>query len=748
MKQEKTLYASVDLELTGFDPLVDEVVEIGIVLFEIQSGKMVVLKEWDSLIKPKATLHARIQGLTGITEFDLQSAPSKEQVLPEVQALLRGTMLVGHGVGLDKRFLEGFGVEVKVGVLDTLELAQIFLPTYHSYNLENLSHALAIHHGSAHRALSDAQATVGVLRALVAIFWSLAEGTRTRVAKIAQQRGYAWAIFFTDTYAEQLDGVVFTQLEEVGHIGISEETLPIFETASSVFSVHNAFEVPWKALADDREAWVVALSSREQVLEVAKKGYATPFLGIAEAVSSQAIEQAESSVGALHEREVLALLKILVWQANQTTATPLLAEINWSLLGVDFKKRFSEVRPFPQAAGVVVVDYRSIAGIPPGKSIWICETDKYIQWVEQQSGHMLSWQGIIHQLRQIYNPETGFGDVSKAIELQEAVVATDLFYASVLLLLKKHHGVAQGIVAQADVSPFVENQLIQAGNNYAQRLGRLSALASDKNFTRIVQNVETFFQRETPIDELRWIEIGDGRCVFISRPLNLALTQQNILRGARKIVYTTDVRSGQCLRYIAERVSMGTTPPVLMASISTPLVVNPTVAVYTSEAERGAALLQSMTGELAYYVFPDQRTLKAYYDAYYARFSQKQAIIAVGVHGGVNKVLRNFAFSTKSIVLIAHAALAGFNALKLDAKRVVYVGLPNTDMSHPFTVALAQKFFNSVDEANLTFQALGFVQSLRPFGKTAQKFEVSMALLEAEAQVCERLLSVEQDKLI
>ncbi|MBL8031431.1 MAG: 3'-5' exonuclease, partial [Candidatus Doudnabacteria bacterium] len=137
MSEQKTIYASVDLELTGFDPATDEIVEIGIVLFELRQGLIVVLQEWQTLVKPKGSLHTRIQGLTGITEQALESAPTKDMVFSKVAALLENTVLVGHGVSLDRRFLEAFGLAQSSATVDTLELAQIFLPTYHSYNLEN-----------------------------------------------------------------------------------------------------------------------------------------------------------------------------------------------------------------------------------------------------------------------------------------------------------------------------------------------------------------------------------------------------------------------------------------------------------------------------------------------------------------------------------------------------------------------------------------------------------------------------------
>lgn len=742
MSEQKTVYASVDLELTGFDPLVDEIVEIGVVLFEVDAGKIKVVREWQSLVRPSGSLHARIQGLTGITELDLESAPEKAAVFKEVCDLLHGAILVGHGVSLDKRFLDVFGVPLHSAVVDTLELAQVFLPTYHSYNLENLSHALFVEHSAAHRALSDAQATVGVLRALIGIFWSLPETTGARVIDIARRRGSAWVGLFTDAFNERFVGATQGSEYVEDQSEVSSASIPSSDSFSTLLSVVDVRAVPWGELASGPEAWVVALPSREQVLEVAKKGYATPFLGIAEAVSSRAVAQAESVAEHLSEREALALLKILVWQASQAREMSLLAEINWSLLGTDFKKRFSEVRPFPQVPGVVVVDYRSLAGIPSGTSVWISEADKYTTWLEQQSGQILSWQGIIHQFRQIYNPENGFGDLSKANELQEAVVATDIFFTSVLLLLKKHHGVVQGVMARSDLSPFVADRLTIVGRNYARRLKRLSGLQQDKTFMKVLDGVETFFELVVSPDELQWVEIADGRCVFISRPLSLEATQAGMLRGMRRVVYTTDIRGEECLNYITRRLTLsGTiTAQIREPSLLSPL--KPRVTAQPNSAARDSEVTQAVVGYVACLVFPNQAALKAYYDGQYGVLAHKQGVVAVGIHGGVNKVLRNFNFSKKTVVLVTQAALAGFVGGRIKVQRLVYVGLLSVDVAHPFTVALAAKFFKTIEEGKLVFQALSLAESLRPFGSGVDGPESYLAVLEQEMDAGKRVIEL------
>jgi DNA polymerase III epsilon subunit-like protein len=50
---KSTIYASVDLELSGFDPETDEIIEVGISRFVIENGTFVVIDSFGSLVRPK-----------------------------------------------------------------------------------------------------------------------------------------------------------------------------------------------------------------------------------------------------------------------------------------------------------------------------------------------------------------------------------------------------------------------------------------------------------------------------------------------------------------------------------------------------------------------------------------------------------------------------------------------------------------------------------------------------------------------
>ena len=116
------LYCSLDLELTGFDPLRDQILEIGFAFFRPAPQGFEVTERWSQLFRASVEVHPKILGLTGITAGDLDQAPA----LAEFHEFLRGKLgsaaIVGHNVDLDRRFLEAFGIPLGGPVIDTLDL--------------------------------------------------------------------------------------------------------------------------------------------------------------------------------------------------------------------------------------------------------------------------------------------------------------------------------------------------------------------------------------------------------------------------------------------------------------------------------------------------------------------------------------------------------------------------------------------------------------------------------------------------
>lgn len=85
-----------------------KVIEFGAALLD-QKGKRI--REIDLLINPGEPLEEIITKITGITDDDLQDAPTFGEVLPQIQAMfLEADVMIAHNLPFDKDVL---GVEIR-----------------------------------------------------------------------------------------------------------------------------------------------------------------------------------------------------------------------------------------------------------------------------------------------------------------------------------------------------------------------------------------------------------------------------------------------------------------------------------------------------------------------------------------------------------------------------------------------------------------------------------------------------------
>ena len=172
---QNMLFAAVDLETTGLDPKQDQIIEIGIQIFD--SANM--MDQFSMLIDPHLDvgIPAHITDLTGITSDDLEGQPNIESVMLEVTKLLEGKIIVGHNIGFDLGFLSAAGFELTGSAFDTWELAYILDFDSPDYSLDTLLSRHNIYRAQAHRALDDAKATAELFLRLSDFIDNLSDST-------------------------------------------------------------------------------------------------------------------------------------------------------------------------------------------------------------------------------------------------------------------------------------------------------------------------------------------------------------------------------------------------------------------------------------------------------------------------------------------------------------------------------------------------------------------------------------------
>jgi len=190
-------YASIDLETTGLAPTTDAIIEIGIVLFQGDE----VLEEWSSLVNPRRRVPPNIVELTGISQADVDDAPTLFQLRPRIEQVLQNQTLVAHNAPFDLAFLHSNGLCENNKALDTLELATILLPTAGHYSLSALVNHLQIQVPAgmhAHRALADALMTASLFRQLAMAAKALPYETLEEIVQAGETVHWTAAAFFKD----------------------------------------------------------------------------------------------------------------------------------------------------------------------------------------------------------------------------------------------------------------------------------------------------------------------------------------------------------------------------------------------------------------------------------------------------------------------------------------------------------------------------------------------------------------------
>lgn len=162
-------FAFVDIETTGLDPDVHEIISIGCIIGEWQNESTIkVAEKFELKIKPEfiERAHERSLRVNKYTQEDWNDAISLSKALEQFAKKTDGAIMVSHNVSFDASFLDkafkmtNIQPTMHYHKLDTISLAYAVLKDtdVKRYSLQYLCDYFEIKNNNPHTALSDTEA--------------------------------------------------------------------------------------------------------------------------------------------------------------------------------------------------------------------------------------------------------------------------------------------------------------------------------------------------------------------------------------------------------------------------------------------------------------------------------------------------------------------------------------------------------------------------------------------------------------
>ncbi len=149
--------AFIDVETTGTHASHDRIIEIGIL--RVEDNQLV--QTFQSLINPQSYLPKEITKLTGITQQDIENAPTFRSVKDKIFELLNECTLVAHNVRFDYGFVKHEFLRENITYSSkhfcTVRLSRILFPKWQRHNLDTVINECGFTCKNRHRAFDDAK---------------------------------------------------------------------------------------------------------------------------------------------------------------------------------------------------------------------------------------------------------------------------------------------------------------------------------------------------------------------------------------------------------------------------------------------------------------------------------------------------------------------------------------------------------------------------------------------------------------
>lgn len=721
-ENDSQVYCSLDIETSGFDPLTSEILEVGFVFFKVSKSGLEFTEEWTQVFKPHKEVPAKILGLTGITQKELEEAPDFSLHKEFLQEKLGNAIIVGHNISFDTNFLKGLGLSFQGPSIDTLELVQWLLPTHHSYNLENLMHYFKVPHQEAHRALADSKATVKVLEKLLTKYVSFPTKLKDHIEDYFPKLKPSWQDLFIEANEFFKPG----KNEKIKEQSLLKKQEKLSLESGNIYNFtlgENFQEELLSSKAKQGEGILLVLPKTLDVLEFWQKYQVPAVFREADLFSQENFEKLLNK-NDLSPDEIRFIFKILVWQETNWQNSCLL-DLNLSFFGGQFKHLISEGKQakLPKDK-VICLDHETFIFLTEKSQykknfVVICDLAEFERAVSRNISEKVSWGTILYWLKSFYNPELSSGNKTFKDVVTKSLEDTDLFFGLVNAFLKKNEG--EYVTIELTSENENDNSFVKiraALEGYVSKMREVNKVLKSEKIAQALVSLENFFAKE--VNRVKWIECSQDRSVFQSSPVSLEEIVKAILKKYPLLSFADSLPGSVLVKFFKKRLCI---EPWKVSQVSETekkvkqqdlfskkpaKVKNLSCEVYknTLEAKKVFEFLNAKALPAAV-CFGSQMGVKSFYEDYYAQMQEYAFLFTQSASGGSNKIFNNFKIYEESILLVTNKFVLKYleNPLAqvrgIDVKTLVVNHLPFDQFTHPYQKAVSNLFENPFLEYSL-----------------------------------------------
>lgn len=727
---QDTIYCSLDIETSGFDPLKNEILEVGLVFFTIDAAraKIRIIEEWTRVFKPKGEVPPQILTLTGITLAELETATDFADSKEELAEKLATAVIVGHNVQFDIKFLQGNGIVFSGKVIDTLDLVQFILPTHHSYNLENLSNLFAVEHKNAHRALADAKASLEVFENMMGVFSSMPAPVREQVSKLAHTQNFEYAHLLDMTWTGT------SSVRKTIHTGHKPVAFNFNAEPGYVYDIPAGFDCLVSAatsLSVQKRKSILVVPKSAQVMQLWSRGVVTPVFSPQNVFDSKKFHEFLNRE-TLSADEAKFAMKVLVWQHTHWQAACVL-DLNLSFFGGQFKQSITADKiPEPKSSGVLCCDFETFQylaeqGLCKGRFPAVVGMNDFEQFVSTSLGVKVSWSYITYLLKSYYNPDLGTGNQKFADLVTEGLTRSDLFFGLVHALLASEGQIFEYKRINADSFQSENFQKIQmAAAHFIVEIRKYANELESTELVRYADNLEKFFLPDA--NTVQWVELAENRCILFSSPLSITASVHSLLENFKTATFIDGVHNPKLTEYLIERLGLSS---FIFESLSGKPSIGPKqgdllgliahkLGVGKRHTVRCHLRSQPLLGEELHAILQDSNLpaavllqsvsqVRDFQDAFHKSLKNKAFVLTQNGSGGSNKIFHNFSIHPDSLLLatgkfILKHQVGSTNVSPVEhltVQTLVIGTLPFENFRHPYEEAVTAQLQNAFEEYSL-----------------------------------------------